>query len=246
MSTSPVEYPPQLAVGVTRDRIRGVSPVARAVHRAILHRFATEGRAPDRVALAAAAPAGHGLDVMLAELHDRDVIRLDQTGRIGAAYPFSATPTPHLVAIGGGPTVYAMCAVDALGMAAMLDRDIAITSTDPTSGEPVAVSIRDGQASWRPPTTVVFVGSATPAIAAGDCCPPAGAADQACAAPAAERCCTTMNFFTDHHTAQAWRSAHPDAAGTVLNGRQALALGTDIFGHLLDEHPHPDPPQERP
>lgn len=31
------------------------------------------------------------------------------------AYPFSAALTPHVVAIAGGPRVYSMCAIDALG-----------------------------------------------------------------------------------------------------------------------------------
>ena len=44
-------------------------------------------------------------------------------------YPFSAATTAHTVAIEGGPTVFAMCAVDALGIADMLGTDVTITST---------------------------------------------------------------------------------------------------------------------
>ncbi len=85
--------------GVTSSRITRASPTARAVHLAILRGFATTGQAPDRVALADAAPDGHDLDVLLAELHEQDVVRLDGASRVRAAYPFSAVPTPHLVAI---------------------------------------------------------------------------------------------------------------------------------------------------
>ncbi len=103
----------------------------------------------------------------LAELHHKDVIRLDEAGQIRAAYPFPAASTGHLVAIDAGPTVYAMCAIDALGIAAMLDRNITITSADPVTGAQIAVSIQRGQATWRPGSAVVFVGAATPAATPG-------------------------------------------------------------------------------
>jgi len=58
---------------VTGDRIRVVTPAARAVHKLILRGFATAGHVPDRTQLAMAAPAGHDLWDLLRELHDRDV-----------------------------------------------------------------------------------------------------------------------------------------------------------------------------
>src|SRR5690606_32750228 len=114
--------------------------------------FAESGRPPDRASLDAFAPGGQDVAVLLTELHERDVIRLDERGAIQAAYPFSAVPTPHLVAIDGGPTVYAMCAIDALGIAQMLGRDTAITCTDPVTGEHVSVSSRGGGSTWTPET----------------------------------------------------------------------------------------------
>jgi hypothetical protein len=59
---------------------------------------------------------------VLTALHDIDAIRLDPDGQIAVAYPFSATPTRHRVRIGGHVDVYAMCAIDSLGVAAMLGR----------------------------------------------------------------------------------------------------------------------------
>lgn len=232
MTVPTPSYPPELAVGVTSDRITTLSLRARAVHRAILTAFATTGQAPDQAALARIRPAGLDVAAVLAELHERDVIRLDEQARIRAAYPFSAVPTAHVVTIDNGPTVYAMCAIDALGIADMLDRDITITSADPETGQPVDVSVKDGQATWRPYTAVVYVGSTTPAATPVDCCPPTEAGD-ACAAPAAERCCTVMNFFAHPDTATAWQARHPEVSGVVLSQDQALRLGADIFGPLL-------------
>jgi Alkylmercury lyase len=174
MTTDPDSYPPELAVGVTSSRIARVSPAARAVHRAVLRRFAATGDTPDPAQLAGAA-AGFDLHVLLAELHDYDVVRLDDHGRIRAAYPFSALPTSHVVAIDGGPSVHARCAVDALGIADMLDRPVTITSADPSSGATIEVRVHSGHATKRPAEAVVFVGSDTAATHGEDCCPPHGA-----------------------------------------------------------------------
>jgi hypothetical protein len=210
-----------------------VSPAAGEIHRAILHGFAASGRPPSWQQLRSIA-ARVELGAVLAELHDGDVVRLDGHGEIRAAYPFSAAPTTHVVTIAGGPSAYAMCAIDALGMAAMLNRDIAVHSVDPQSGTEIQVTITGGEAVWDPATAVVLVGSIAPTkIVNGECCPPD--TDQACAAPAADRCCAVMNFFTSTSTAQIWLAAHPDVNAEILTQRQALRLGNDIFGQLLDQ-----------
>jgi hypothetical protein len=128
--------------------------------------------------------------------------------------------------IEGGPLVYAMCAIDALGMADMLGRNIVIASADPVSGHGIRIAVADGHASWLPGTAVVFVGADS--SSGLDCCPPS-------TRPAADRCCGVMNFFTGPDTAQAWIGQHPTVSGEVLSQAQAWRLGVDIFGHLLDE-----------
>jgi hypothetical protein len=35
--------------------------------------------------------------------------------------------------------------------------------------------------------------------------------------------------------ARAWLAGHPEVSGVVLSQEQALRLGVDIFGHLLDD-----------
>jgi hypothetical protein len=100
--------PRRVIVGTTAERITQVSNGARAVHRAVLQAFASTGTPPDRPVLVQAA-GGADLD-WLAELHEHDVIRLEEGGAIRAAYPFSARPTTHAVDFDGGSSVYAMCA----------------------------------------------------------------------------------------------------------------------------------------
>ncbi|MGN9912772.1 alkylmercury lyase family protein [Phytohabitans sp. LJ34] len=211
---------PQLRVGVTTDRITGVSAPARRVHRAILRAFASTGRPPDRDSLTAVT--GPSLDALLRELHDRDVVRLDERGGILAAYPFSGRPTTHTVAIAGGATVYAMCAIDALGMSAMLGRDTTIRSTDPHNGHQVTVTVHDGQAAWEPVTAVV-VNGVTGTSADEDCC-----------VPAVDRCCSVLNFFTDPASAHSWLAARPAVSGVVLDQGEAMQTGVDTFGRLLE------------
>jgi hypothetical protein len=108
------------------DRLAAASPRARAAHREVLMAFAETGRAPD--------PSQFAPEV-LAELHDRDLVRSDDAGEITVAYPFSGMPTAHVVEIQGGPTVYSMCALGALGLGSMLGRDTTIRSADPYTGQ---------------------------------------------------------------------------------------------------------------
>jgi hypothetical protein len=100
------------------------------------------------VTLPAAVSGGDEVGGLLAELHDHDVIRLDEHGGVRAAYPFSGVPTAHAVRTFGGPMVYAMCAMDALGMADMLGRDVNITSTNPAYGREIRVEIRGRSVVW--------------------------------------------------------------------------------------------------
>ena len=127
--TAPDAYPPDLARGAAGERAAFLTDAAGRVHRAVLLAFAAGGERPSRRTLIHAAGDAAAADRALHELHDRDVIRLDGAGAIRAAYPFSGVPTPHRVEFAGGPTVYAMCAIDALGMSAMLGRGVTIQSS---------------------------------------------------------------------------------------------------------------------
>src|SRR5712691_4213249 len=113
----------------------------RAVHQAVLRHFTATGSAPEPEALEpAAARYGRTAGQVLAELDREDFLTLGADGKIRAAYPFSATQTPHRVRITGGAEVWSMCAIDALGIPAMLGQDVVITSRNPVTGEPVTVA----------------------------------------------------------------------------------------------------------
>jgi Alkylmercury lyase len=203
-----------------------VAPAAgglRAVHLQVLLAFANSGHAPALPVLeVAAARYGRTAAEVLADLHAGDFIQLDDAGRVRAAYPFSAVPTAHAVRIDGGLLVHAMCAIDALGMAAMLARGVTIESTDTRTGQPIMVTVtkKGTAATWEPASAVVFRGCLA-SCASGP------------AQPAARVSCGHVNFFATPASAAAWAAAHPEVTGETLGQAAALRLGREIFGPLL-------------
>ncbi|WHT23369.1 alkylmercury lyase family protein [Crossiella sp. CA-258035] len=204
---------------VWRARTAPDDPAAYAVHQAILRAFAATGRPPSREQLQpVAASEGATADSVLTRLHDADVIRLDPAGAIRIAYPFSSVPTRHHVRLATGLTVSAMCAIDALGMPAMLGTDATITSIDPVTGDRVVITVHNGRYNWEPATAVVFSSAATGTGPSADCC------------------CDDINAFTTPATAHLWMSKHPSTPGELLDTTTAEHLGRQIFGALLDQH----------
>ena len=188
----------------------------RAAHQAVLRSFVHTGAAPDISSLATDAAPSEVAEV-LAELADGDFLCLDDAGQIIAAYPFSALPTRHRVRIAGSATVFAMCAIDALGISAMAGLPVVIESADPSTGEPITVQVDGADGRWNPATAVVYVGRA----------------DSECAGPSASVCCGYINFFATRAAASAWAASHPEITGGILDQRRAVQVGIGIFGQLL-------------
>jgi hypothetical protein len=199
-----------------RTRALPLDPVQRAVQQAILRAFATTGHPPAPGDLdAVTAGSGRSPAEVMSALHDVDAIRLAPDGQITVAYPFSATPTRHRIQLGDRVDVYAMCAIDALGMSVMLGEDTLIESVDVATGQPVTVTTIGSQTSWEPAGAVVFIGA------------------DAGGGPSADCCCDYLNFFTDRAAAQAWTRGHPRVPGQILDQTEAEDLGVRLFGHLL-------------
>jgi hypothetical protein len=199
-----------------RGRVAPAERGLRVVHQAVLRSFVHTGTAPGMPNLAKDA-APFEVAQVLAELADGDFVCLDQAGQITAAYPFSAVPTRHRVQISGEAAVFAMCAIDALGISAMTGRPVVIESADPSTSEPVTVEVDGTCSSWDPATAVVYVGRT-----GGDC-----------AGPSASVCCGYMNFFATRAAASAWAASHPEISGGILSQARALQTGVGIFGQLL-------------
>ena len=208
-----------------RGRVAPAGRGLRAVHQAVLRHFAATGRAPGREALEpVAAAAGRTAGEVLAELAREDFLTLDGGGEIRAAYPFSAVRTRHRVRIDGAAEVWSMCAVDALGIPAMLGRDAVISSTDPVTGEPVTVTSTDGKTVWEPESAVVFIGR------------------RGRPGPAETVCCDALNFFTGPVSATTWSRRHPEVPGGIVAPARAGELARRTFGPLLTAPAREDGP----
>ena len=202
-------------------RLDDLSVPALQVHQAVLATFVRSGQPPARCELERLArERGADPGAVLTELAESDVLAFTADGRIRAAYPFSAVTTPIQVSWAGGPDAYAMCAIDALGMSAMLGRPVTITAAEPGTGCVITVRADGDQARWDPRTAVVFAGSV-------------GDADR----PSADRTCSFINFFATARSARAWARRNPEVAGRLLTQEDALRSGVAQFGTLLQAAP---------
>ncbi len=199
-----------------RGRMAPAERGLRAVHQAVLRSFISTGSAPGVTSLAGHAAPFHAAEV-LAELAEGDFVHLDHAGQIAAAYPFSAPPTAHRVQITGHATVFAMCAIDALGISAMTGLAVLIESADPYTGRPVTIAVDRASSTWDPATALVYVGR-TASHSDG---------------PSASVCCSYMNFFATRAAAAAWAASHPEISGGILDQHRALQIGIGIFGQIL-------------
>ena len=106
---------------------------ARAALRDILARFVADGGPVELARLP------HAADVV-AELDARDLIYV-QAGRVVLAYPWSGTPTAFAMQLSGGRERWACCAIDALGIAAMLGESVQVRSRCHHCDEPLSLDL---------------------------------------------------------------------------------------------------------
>jgi alkylmercury lyase len=184
----------------------------------ILRRFATHGRPASAELRDAAARLGVDLESALATLAREDLVRLGADGEIAVAYPFSGRPTGHRVRFANAHEVEAMCAIDAPGIAPMFGERIEVASRDPLSDEEIRVRVApDGEASWKPTSSVVV----------------AGVLDRC--EESFRGCCPALNFFASSDNAERWLEGHHEIRGQVVSMPDAIASGRAVFGDVFGE-----------
>ena len=198
-------------------RLSAITEVEDRLRRVILERYGDTGRPPSvRQMSSASGLAPDALSGVLAGLEARDMVLLDDGGGVAGAYPFTEEDTAHRVTL-DGRTINTMCAIDALGVGAMYDRDVVIASHCLNCGGPVRVETRDRGAAlerYTPARTVVWLGTGY----AGGC--------------AAKSACRSMAFFcSDDHLAS-WRKDGA-AEGFRLSIDEGLQAGRALFQPLL-------------
>ncbi len=200
------------------ERTRRLNGEQRQLYEWILQRFAlaappTRAQLGEKARMLALEPSA-----ALATLAREDLVHTDEEGEVLVAYPFSARPRGHRVTIEGGATVEAMCAIDALGIAAMLDKPVEIVSHDPISGKKISVRLSRGkEAWWEPEAAVVLAGSSSRD------------------GPSYGGCCNVLNFFETVETAERYVREHDAVAGMPISIPEAIEAGRAIFGDVLNE-----------
>lgn len=200
------------------DRWSGYDPATDRVRVALLELYSEDGRAPTTGALAERAGLNEtSVRTLLEELRRRDLVVLDGE-RIVGAYPFTDRDAGHRVTL-DGRVLNAMCAVDALGIGAMTNRDITIAARCRHCGAPIRVTTRDqGRmlARVEPKTSVMWQ-----SVRYEGAC----AADSLCAA--------TAFFCSDEHLSAWRREQAADEAGFRLSVEEGLEAGRALFGPSL-------------
>jgi hypothetical protein len=197
-------------------RWRGMDEAENRVHRYVLQGYAATGRAPAGAQIAGAVgPSFDEVTAALRRLAGRDLVVLDDAGRIVGAYPFTERPSEHHVTV-AGITVSAMCAIDALGIGAMLGQASVIRSVCRSCGQTLSIRTRDNGQTLdfaKPAGIVIWSGQ----LYADDC--------------AATSLCTQQGFFCTSEHMERWRAdkSRQDDEGVPLNLSEALEVGRALF-----------------
>jgi Alkylmercury lyase len=206
-------------------RQRALSQPQRQLHQRIVRYFAGTANAPSPADLRSwADELGIKLAGALAELVALDLIECDaDRALIHGAYPFTGHAAGYKAQIAGGAAVESYCALDSLGISAMLGTDVTVTSADPQTSEPVRVEVRGLEANWQPSDAVVTMPSSLDADG-----------------QAARACCPRVNFFARPANARMYQLEH-GVELMVLTMDQAVRFAASTFGTLLRAETAPLP-----
>jgi hypothetical protein len=109
-----------------------------------------------------------------------------------------------------------MCAVDALGVPAMLGTGGVISTSDPISDVSIAIAIDAAGDTHSDPSGAVVLC----AIANGS-------------GPLSSLCCPLVNTFESQASAAAFLDTHPELQGPILTIPDAVACGAAVFRGVL-------------
>lgn len=153
------------------------------------------------------------VDAILNKLDQVDAIHLDNDkATIAAAYPFSGSETSHQVFLKRkGFKVYAMCAIDALGVSFMFDCDVSVDSLCFHCGDRIEIEVKNNEiVTLNPRRTVVWC-------------------DMEYSECAATSLCKNINFFSSEDHYKKWQRRKPKTKGYLLQIDEAFYLGKLFF-----------------
>ena len=225
---SVVTCPPAREALLGRDRARiglaetwnhALDPAQDLVWRTVLELFARSGRPPHlhEIREATGLPP-ENLRTLVAGLQAHDLLGTNASADVILyAYPFTGERTEHRVQL-GGRELYAVCAIDALGIAGMFRTDVFIESSCRACGSGIEiVTAQNGKvlSHVRPVNAVVWY-------------------DLAYSGCAAASCCRSIAFFCSEADLLGWLCAQsPQPQGYQLTVDEALEVGRALFEPVL-------------
>ena len=230
-SVSPELEAAQRAAGLPAcpldERLAAASEDGQALYRVLLRSLVAGSGLPPVSEAGASVELGEDrARAALAALAAAELVAVDRDGAVVGLFPLSAVPTRHVVHLSDGRQLHAMCAVDALGVPAMLRQPATVVSTEPGTGRTVRVLVPADAAPGDPgerapgaPTIVVDPPEAVVLLAR------AGTGARASA------CCSVLDVYADAPAAKAALDGR-GMAGAVLPVADAHALGVELFGRL--------------
>ena len=141
----------------------------------------------------------------LDKLEKNDILlRKRGTQEILSIYPLSLTPTEHQIILKNEKRLFAMCAVDSLGMPIMFNRNAKIISQCEKCKQEIAIEIKDEKIVWTSNPTIMIWSPARQI------------------APAAETCCPMVDFFCSKDHLQEWIKENPGLIGKISEIEEAF------------------------
>ena len=194
-----------------------------SVWRIVLNLFARFARPPSALEIAETANLTVAqVVVILADLVSQDLLVMDDSASaIVSAYPFASQPTDHRVEL-SGRELYAMCAIDALGIAGMFQKDAIIKSRCRICHERIEIgTTRRGKSlSYHHPVgSVVWYDFAYTQTAATSCCP------------------AIALFCSDAHLKRWLLDQNSQRMGCRLTVDEGLEVGRALFEPVLATAP---------
>jgi len=126
-------------------------------------------------------------------LEEKDLLlRKKGTQEIISIYPVSLKPTQHQVILENGKKLFAMCALDAVGIPSLFNLNARVNSRCEWCTEKISIEIKDIEIAAKSHPHILIWNTDEIII------------------PAAETCCPLVNFFCTQEHLKEWEGKNPD------------------------------------
>jgi len=205
------------------DRLNKILPLSRNlqslnkdqadVYQNILRSYAEQGASLNKHEITRQV---ENIDEAIKVLKENDMVVFDDDGEPIGAYPFTMEQREHEVSV-NGHKVHCMCALDALAVSPMFDKQTTINSICHVTGEPVSIQQRNREIINSDDNKDVYFGLSWNS-AANNCC--------------ATSLCTQMVFLKGQQIAAQWQAEDTENR-EIFNLSDAVDFAAGFFIPLM-------------